>query len=54
MLDIDVVGALKFNKAFPDSNFVSILPPSIDSLRERLVGRGTETEETLKTRLGNA
>jgi len=49
-----VQGALKFNKAFPDSNFVAILPPSIDSLKERLIGRGTETEQTLKTRIGNA
>ena len=54
LLDIDVQGALKFNKAFPDSNFVAILPPSIDSLKERLIGRGTETEKTLKTRIGNA
>ena len=54
LLDIDVQGALKFNLAFPDSNFVAIMPPSIESLHERLVGRGTETETTLKTRVGNA
>ena len=54
LLDIDVQGALKFSKVFPNSNFISILPPSIDNLRQRLLGRGTETEETLRTRLGNA
>ena len=54
LLDIDVQGAVKFHNAFPDSNFVAILPPSVDSLKQRLVGRGTETEETLKTRIGNA
>ena len=37
-----------------DARFVFIAPPSIDSLRERLVERGTETDETLSTRLGNA
>jgi len=49
-----VQGALKFNNAFPNSNFVAIMPPSIDSLKQRLLGRGTETEETLRTRIGNA
>ena len=33
LLDIDVQGAIKFNKDFSDSNFVAIMPPSIDSLR---------------------
>jgi len=30
------------------------MPPSIEKLRERLVGRGTETATTLETRVGNA
>ena len=54
LLDIDVKGALKFKKAFPDSNFMAIVPPSVASLRQRLVARGTENEKTLATRLGNA
>ena len=54
LLDIDVQGALKFEKAFPDSNFIAVLAPSIDDLKKRLIGRGTETEETMKTRLANA
>lgn len=37
-----------------DARFVFIAPPSIDSLRERLIERGTETDDTLTTRLGNA
>lgn len=31
-----------------------ILPPSFESLRERLLGRGSESEETLATRLATA
>ena len=33
LLDIDVQGALKFSASFPDSNFIAVLPPSIESLR---------------------
>ena len=47
-------GCLNFYKAFPDSNFLVILPPSVKHLEDRLRKRGTETEETLATRLGNA
>jgi len=31
-----------------------VLPPSLSSLKERLVNRGTETEKSLATRLGNS
>lgn len=36
LLDIDVQGAIKFEKAFPDSNFIAIIPPSVEALRQRL------------------
>lgn len=32
LLDIDVQGAIKFEKAFPESNFIAIIPPSVDAL----------------------
>ena len=54
LLDIDIKGAEKFVDVFPEANTLFILPPSVDELRKRLIGRGTETEETLKVRLGNA
>jgi len=54
LLDIDVQGALKFEKAFPESNFMTVLPKNLAQLRARLVKRGTETAETLEKRLGNA
>ncbi|KAL9191190.1 hypothetical protein ACHAXT_000896 [Thalassiosira profunda] len=37
-----------------DAKFIFIAPPSVDVLRERLVGRGTETPETLERRFQNA
>ena len=47
-------GTEKFLKAFPETNTLFIFPPSIEALESRLKGRGTETEETLKTRISNA
>jgi guanylate kinase len=52
-LDIDIQGTEKFVNTFPETNAIFLLPPSIASLRDRLEKRGTETAETLKTRLGN-
>jgi guanylate kinase len=37
-----------------DCNYVFINTPSIDELRRRLLNRGTESEETLNKRIGNA
>jgi guanylate kinase len=39
---------------FPWSNFLYIGPPSLTSLRDRLAARGTETEQTISTRLTNS
>ena len=54
LLDIDIQGTEKFVKAFPETNTLFMFPPSIEDLEQRLRKRGTETEETLKTRLGNS
>ena len=51
ILEIDVVGALNAKKAFPESVLVMIAPPSVEELKRRLVGRGTETEEEIARRL---
>ena len=51
ILEIDVVGALNAKKAFPQSVLVMIAPPSVEELKRRLVGRGTETEEEIARRL---
>jgi guanylate kinase len=55
ILDIDVKGALHIRQQYPENTFsIFIEPPSVDVLRERLMGRGTESEDSLKTRISKA
>lgn len=51
VLEIDVVGALNAKKAFPESVLVMIAPPSVEELKRRLSGRGSETAEEIEGRL---
>ena len=51
ILEIDVVGALNAKKAIPESVLIMIAPPSVDELKRRLIGRGTETHEAIENRL---
>lgn len=50
LLDVDVKGAFKIKKVFPQSVSIFILPPSKTELRRRLAARGTETKAQLKVR----
>ena len=52
LLDIDIQGALNVKKAYPKGVFIFILPPSMSELRKRITGRGSETPESLKIRMG--
>lgn len=54
LFDIDVQGAAQLRNTIPQALFVFILPPSKKILEERLRGRGSETEENVARRLGNA
>lgn len=55
VLDIDVRGGVNVKKMYPDSSLsIFIQPPSIEALRSRLEGRGTESADTLAQRLGRA
>ncbi|NCI51901.1 guanylate kinase [Sediminibacterium roseum] len=55
MLDIDVQGAVHVQQRFAgDCLSIFIQPPSIEELRRRLEGRGTETKESLETRVNKA
>ena len=54
VLDIDVQGALNVIALEKEKVSIFILPPSMKELRERLTGRGTETEEAVERRLHNA
>ncbi len=54
VLDIDVQGALNVIASEKEKVSIFILPPSMQELRSRLTGRGTETEEAVERRLHNA
>lgn len=55
LFDLDVQGCDSFKDYFKDrAQVIFIAPPSIEDLEKRLVNRGTETEESMKTRLTNA
>jgi len=54
IFDLDVQGALNFMKKFPEAVTIFIEPPSIDSLKDRLLMRGTEDASSISRRLDNA
>lgn len=55
MFDVDVVGGLNIKKQFGDDALaVFVKPPSIEELESRLRKRSTESEESLKKRVGKA
>jgi len=51
VLEIEVQGARQVRETMPDAVQVFIVPPSQESLRERLVGRGTDSAEDVERRL---
>ncbi|MGC4233939.1 MAG: guanylate kinase [Niabella sp.] len=55
LLDIDVKGAIHVQQQYPQTSLsVFIEPPSVRELARRLASRGTETEESLQTRVNKA
>ncbi|MCZ2298958.1 MAG: guanylate kinase [Chitinophagales bacterium] len=55
VLDVDVKGAIHIQQQYPNNTLsLFIQPPSINALRERLESRGTETSESLNTRINKA
>jgi len=54
ILDIDVQGVMSVKESGIPAKYVFIAPPSMEELEARLRGRGTETEEAISKRLGNA
>ena len=55
ILDIDVQGARQVKDKLKDKGvFIFISPPSLEELKKRLAGRGTESESVIATRLNNA
>jgi guanylate kinase len=54
ILEIDPQGAFQVKTLVPQSVLVFIMPPSWDELQRRLVGRGSETESQVETRMETA
>ena len=55
VFDVDVVGGCNIKKYYGDRALsVFIQPPSIEALRNRLVGRGTDAPEVIESRLAQA
>jgi guanylate kinase len=54
ILEKDVQGARTLRGVYPDGVFVFVLPPSVEELRRRISGRGTESEKDMEVRLRSA
>ncbi len=54
ILNIDTNGALQIKKIYPEAILIFILPPSLDVLKKRLVGRKTDSQHEIKKRLNLA
>ena len=54
ILEIEIQGALKIKEQYPDALLLFVSTPDAAELRRRLSGRGTETAEVIRKRLGRA
>lgn len=54
LLEIDTQGAALVRKKFPEGVYIYILPPSLEELKRRIIGRGTDSEESIERRLSCA
>lgn len=54
ILEIEIQGALKVKKAFPDTLLLFVTPPDAEELQRRLIGRGTETMDVITSRMERA
>lgn len=54
IIEVDVNGAFQIKKKLPNAISIFIMPPSLETLRARLTGRGTEKAEVIEKRLGEA
>lgn len=54
ILEIEVQGALKVKEKFPEGVFIFLMPPSLDELKQRIEGRGTESKDAIDHRMSVA
>src|SRR5690625_762234 len=53
-LEIEVQGAMQVKQNFPEGVFIFLFPPSLEELKNRIVNRGTETNDVILQRLEEA
>ncbi|MGG0503349.1 guanylate kinase [Bacillus altitudinis] len=53
-LEIEVQGALQVREAFPEGLFIFLAPPSLSELQNRIITRGTESEDLIRNRMAAA
>lgn len=54
LLEIDIQGAMQVREHYPQGVFIFLVPPSATELEARILGRGTETDESFRKRFGAA
>lgn len=54
ILEIEMQGARQIKDVYPEGVFIFVLPPSLQELKNRIVGRGTETESEIQKRFSCA
>ncbi len=54
IIEVDVNGAEKIRNKMPDATSIFIMPPSLEELKCRLSGRGTESKEVVEKRINEA
>ncbi|KAK9453037.1 P-loop containing nucleoside triphosphate hydrolase protein [Dipodascopsis uninucleata] len=54
ILDIDMQGVISVKKTDLNARFIFLAPPSLKALKTRLVGRGTETDDSVQKRMAQA
>ena len=54
LIEVDVNGAVQIREKMPEVVSIFIMPPSLDVLKKRLVGRGTDSADVIEKRLSEA
>lgn len=53
-LEIEVQGAMQVREKMPEAVFIFLTPPNLSELKNRIVGRGTETSDVVDKRMETA
>jgi guanylate kinase len=54
LLEIDIQGAMQVREKYPEGIYLFVLPPSMSELKNRIIKRGSETQESLEKRFSSA